>query len=141
MRVTEELSAWGHANITAKHRTTFEITRDRNVTKRGDCIIAVRATRALTSLSPQFRNLCRDDDARVTLELEVAEIIETMTGTGSTRFTLSDPHEIVGRRSAYVSDGTLMINADKAACDINRDLINALKSQATSVRIRISVEL
>jgi hypothetical protein len=141
LRVTEELSASGHPNIIAKHPTTFEITRDIDVTKRGHCVIAVRATRGLNDMSAQFRNLCRNDGARIIVELEVAGIRETIEGRGSPRLTLGHAHEIVGRRSAYVSDRTLMIHSDKAASDINRDLINALKSQTATVHIRISAEL
>jgi len=141
LRVTEELSASGHPNIIARHPTTFEITRESSVTRRGDCVIATRATRGLSDLSSQFRNLCRNDEAKITVKLEWAGLTETIEGKGSRRLTLSHALEIVGRRSAYVSDRTLMIHADKAACDVNRDLIDALKSPATKIRIEISVEL
>ena len=141
MRITEELYASGHPNIIARHPATFEITRESNVTRRGDCVIATGATRGLSDLSSQFRNLSRNNEARITVRLEGAGFTETVEGKGSKRFTLSHALEIVGRRSAYVSDRTLMIHADKAACDINRDLIDALKSPATKIRIEISVEL
>jgi hypothetical protein len=49
--------------------------------------------------------------------------------------------EIVGRRSTYISERTLMIRADKAACDISRDLVSALKSAAARVRVEMTVEL
>ncbi|HIP58595.1 MAG TPA: DUF371 domain-containing protein, partial [Archaeoglobus profundus] len=35
----EVITAWGHPNITAKHRTTLEITKDEELSIRGDCII------------------------------------------------------------------------------------------------------
>jgi hypothetical protein len=141
LRVTEELFARGHPSIIAKHRTTFEITRDSNVTKRGDCILAVRATRGLSDLSAGFRKLCMNNEAKISVALEAEGIKEVIEGTGSSGLTLGHANEIVGRRSAYVSDRTLMVHADKAACDVNRDLINVLKSQTATVRIVITVEL
>ena len=141
MKVTEELFASGHPNVTARHSTTFEITRDSNVTRRGDCVIATNATRGLSDLSPQLRSLCRSDDAKITVNLQGAELTEIIQGRGSQHLTLSHAFEIVGRRSAYVSDRTLMIHADKAARDLNRDLVDALKFPTTRLRVEISVEL
>ena len=133
--------AAGHPNIIGRHRTTFEITRDNELTKRGDCVIAVRASRGLNDLSAQFKNLCRNENAIITVELQAGEIEESIEGMGSPRLTLSHMSEIVGRRSTYTSERTLMIRADKAACDISRDLINALKSPTTKVQVEMTVEL
>jgi len=141
LKVTEVLFAAGHPNIIGKHRTTFEITRDNELTKRGDCVIAVRSTRGLNDLSAQFKNLCRNENARITVRLQVGRIEESIEGLGSPRLTLSHMSEIVGRRSTYISERTLMIRADKAACDIGRDLVNALKSPAARVRVGMTVEL
>jgi hypothetical protein len=141
LKVTEGLFASGHPNIIAKHPTTFEITRESNVTKRGDCIIAANATRGLSELSSQFRNLCRSDDAKITIQFEAAGFTETIEGRGSRHLTLSHALEIVGRRSTYVSDRTLMIRADKAACDLNRDLVDVLRFPTAKIRVEISVEI
>jgi hypothetical protein len=141
LRITEELSGTGHPCITATHRTTFEITRDRNLTKRGDCIIAVNATRGLDDLSTQFRDLCKKDKSRILVELEAEGLRDVIEGNGCRRLTLGHTSEIVGRRSEYISDRTLMINSDKAACDINRDLITILKRANTIIHIRFIVEL
>ena len=141
LKVTEVLFAAGHPNIIGRHRTTFEITRDNELTKRGDCVIAVRASRGLNDLSAQFKNLCRNENAIITVMLQAGEIEESIEGMGSPRLTLSHMSEIVGRRSTYTSERTLMIRADKAACDISRDLINALKSPTTKVQVEMTVEL
>jgi hypothetical protein len=140
MRIIQSFIARGHPNIAAKHSMTFEITKDDKLTKRGDCVIAVGATKGLTDLSSEFRNLCRSDESRITIELGVAGIIESIEGAGSSQFTLSHSREIVGRKSTYISDRTFMIHADKAARDINRDLIYALKSPETTLKIKLIVE-
>ena len=141
LKVTEVLFAAGHPNIIGKHRTTFEITRDNELTKQGDCVIAVSATRSLNDVSSRFKNICRNENAIITVRLQAGGIEESIEGVGSPRLALSHMSEIVGRRSTYISERTLMIRADKAACDISRDLVSALKSAAARVRVEMTVEL
>lgn len=141
MRIVEEFYARGHPNVVAKHPTTFEITRELELSKRGDCVIAVGATKGLTNLSMKFRKLCRNDESRILVEVRTLRIADIIEGRGSRRLTLSHSSEMVGRKSSYVSDRTIMIRADKAACDVNRDLIDALTSPSTSAQIRITAEV
>ncbi len=141
MRVVEEFEAYGHPSVIAKHPTTFEITRDSNLTKRGDCVIGVRSTKGLADLSAEFRKACSVNDARIVLKLQVGRIAETIEGRGSHGLTLSHLSEIVGRKSTFVSDRTLMIRADRAARDINRDLVHELKSPTSRLKITAVVEL
>jgi hypothetical protein len=141
MRVIQDFCARGHPNVIAEHPTTFEITKHTQLTKRGDCVIAVQANRSLAEFSTEFRNLCKRDEARIIVELRAAGILESIEGRGSRGLTLTHSSEIVGRKSTYVSNRTLMIRADKAACDINRDLIHALKSPGTRLQVRIIGEI
>lgn len=141
MRIIEELFAQGHPNVLARHATTFEITKDIELTRRGDCVIAVSATKGAADLSMEFKRLCRNDEARILVELQAAGIAESIEGRGSGRLTVSHPTEIVGRKSTHISDRTIMIRADRAACDIDRDLVDALKSPTTRLRVRIIAEL
>jgi hypothetical protein len=126
--------------VTAKHSKTFEITKHPQLTRRGDCVIAVRSTKGLRDLSAVFRSICRSDDARITVQLTVQGISESIEGTGSHHLTLRDPSEIVGRKSTYASDRTLMIHADRAARDINRDLIWELKKPDTALHVKLIAE-
>jgi hypothetical protein len=43
MRIFEKIEAWGHPNVSANNRTTFEVTKEDHLTRRGDCIIAINA--------------------------------------------------------------------------------------------------
>jgi hypothetical protein len=141
LRIIEELFAQGHPNVVARHPTTFEITKDTELTKRGDCIIAVGATKGPADFSIQFKSLCRNDEATIFVELQAARIDELIEGRGSCRLKLSHRTEIVGRKSTHISDRTIMIRADRAACDIDRDLVDALKSTGTRLQVRIIAEL
>jgi hypothetical protein len=127
--------------VIAKHQTTFEITKHGDLTRRGDCVLAVRASKGPADLSSKFKNLCKEEAARIIVELRAAGIVESVQGSGSSGLTLAHSSEFVGRKSTYVSDRTLMIRADKAASDINRELIRALRSQHTRLEIRLVAEV
>jgi len=139
MIAVEEFFARGHANITAKHPTTLEITKEAELTRKGDCIIAVGSTKGLMELSERFRTLCADDNARITLEINASKIVETVQGWGSSSLTLTHRKDIVSRKSSYVTDRTLILAANKAARDLNRNLVRSLRSPDTSVKIRLIV--
>ena len=141
MKVVEELIARGHPNITATHRTTLEITREPTLTNRGDCIIAVEATKGLKNLSQNFRTACQNNSAIILVELRTDNIIEYVSGKGNHLLTLDNSREFVIRKSNYVTHRTLMINSDKAAIDLNRNLIRKLKSTTTKLYVRLTVEV
>jgi hypothetical protein len=120
---------------------TFEITTHSHLTKRGDCILAVKANRSLRDLSPNFKQLCKNAGTLIVLEIEAGGISESIIGRGSPVLRLDHPSEIVGRKSTYISDRTLMIQADKSACDLSRELVRELKSPTALVQIRLIAEL
>ena len=130
--------ARGHPNIVATHSTTLEITKDHTLTKQGDCIIAVEATKGLTDLSKDFRAACVNDNARILVELRTSDLIVRVRGRGSHLLTLTGEEEIVIRKSSYVSNRTLMIQADKAASDLQRKFIRGLKSTSTDIYVHLA---
>ena len=141
MKIVEEFHAQGHRNVVAKHPTTFEITKDSELSRRGDCVIAVGATKGLREMSPDFKTLCRNDETRITVELHAAGVLEVIEGRGSRRLVLDHPTEMVGRKSSFASDRTFMILADKAACDIDRYLVSVLRSVETKLLVRVIASL
>jgi hypothetical protein len=141
LRRVELLSAQGHPNVLAKHPTTFEITRDTRLTRRGDCVIGVNADKGPFDFSDEFKQICRLDGSAIRVELEAAGIVDSIEGSGSDKLTFNHKTESVGRTSSYLSDRTIMVRADKAACDLNRELILALTSSDTKLRVRIIAEL
>lgn len=141
LRSIEVLFAQGHPNVLAKHPTTFEITKDLDLTRRGDCVIGVNANKGPLDFSGQFKELCRLDESTVRVELEAAGISDSIEGSGSTKLSFNHRTESVGRTSSYVSDRTIMVRADKAARDLNRELVDALTHSDTKLQVRITVEL
>ena len=132
------LEARGHHNITARHSSTLEITKDQEVTPRGDCIIAVSSTKAAADLDPHLKRAIRSG-CRVTLILVADELglFELITGRGHPLLTLEDRRSIVVRKSSYVDARTVAIMADKAARDINREIAKYLAQPHARLKVWI----
>nr|MDO8078362.1 DUF371 domain-containing protein [Candidatus Freyarchaeota archaeon] len=141
MRIaTEVLYARGHPNVSAKHRTTLEVTAMEELTPRGDCIVAVASSKGAEQLSERFKKLARNENSRITMTIEADNLTETIRGYGDPRLTFSHPHDLVVRKSTYCNDRTVMIKADKAAIDLDRKLVELLKNPEKRVRITLRVE-
>ena len=138
--VIEKIIARGHENIRATHKTTFEITREQKISTRADCIIAVDASGAAENLTDEFKKKAKKIDAIIEVIIEVEGLIEKITGKGSPQLTFSHPTDLVGRKSAFISDRTLLINSDKAAIDLDRNLVEKLKKPETEIKITLKVK-
>ncbi|MEM2105894.1 MAG: DUF371 domain-containing protein [Candidatus Bathyarchaeia archaeon] len=141
MEIREVIAARGHANIRATHRSTLEITKDSELTRRGDCIIAVSADKALADLSVEFKKCLLNEKAKITILIEANEISEVVKAFGSPKLILTHPADIVVRKSDYVCARTLAIKADKAACDLSRRLVEKLKDPRQKVKITLTVNV
>lgn len=141
MRVVEVIEASGHPKIRATHATTLEITKDANLTERGDCIVATCASKGAADLSPGFTKLVKNNAARVVLRIKVANRSETILGRGDGRLLLSHPNDLVVRKSDYVCPRTLMVSADKSASDLSREFVRVLRDRSLTIVIEIVAEL
>jgi hypothetical protein len=141
MEVTEAIFAYGHKNIQATHKSTLEITREVKLSKKGDCIIAVSADKAMTNLSLEFKENLRKENAKITMLIEVGEAKEVVNALGSPRLILAHPTDMVVRKSNYICSRTLAIQADKAACDLSRKLAKKLMDPKQKVKITLTVNV
>ena len=135
----ETILAKGHKNILAIHPTTLEFTKEDDMSKAGDCIVAVSADKAMPDLSAEFRKKLRREGARLTILIEAGGMAETVNAYGSSHLALTHPTEVVLRKSSYACGRTLAVNADKAAADLSGDLIKKLKNPAQRIRITLTV--
>jgi hypothetical protein len=141
MKVTEIIFAYVHKNIQATHKSTLEITKESEISKRGDCIIAVSADKAIADLSLEFKeNLCQEK-AKITILIEAGDVVEVVNAFGNPRLALTHPTDMVVRKSNYVCNRTLAIQADKAACDLPRILTEKLKNPKQKVKITLTVKV
>jgi len=111
MKIVELITARGHENIQGTHRTTFEVTKDLKLTKKGDCIIAVGADKALVDLKPSFKEALRKEHAKLSILIEAGGAKELVKASGSRRLRLTHLTDMVVRKSEFVCDRTLAIRA------------------------------
>jgi hypothetical protein len=135
--VKEVIFAQGHKNILAMHKTTLEFTKDKHLTKKGDCIVAVAADKGLADLSAEFKLNLRKPYAHLKVLIEADEIREQVEAQGSPNLILTHSKDMVIRKSDFVGNRTLAIHADKAANDLSRVLVEKLKSSKQEVKITL----
>lgn len=116
----------GHPNISSRHRTTLELTKDPEIGKTADCIIGVGSHVSMNDIPEEIIQAIRIDKTLVTLRLETENAVDEVKGYGHPELTLDHPTDIVSRKSDFKCSRTLMINANKAACDLKKELIKDL---------------
>lgn len=142
MKFTEKIVARGHENIRATHRTTLEITKERELTPRGDCIVGVSADKSISELNEEIKAyLRRGYPAKITLELPDHSLEETLIGYGHSGMGFNHKTDIVIRKSRFICDRTLLIRANKAAADLSRDFVEMLKDRKTEIIFVIEIQL
>jgi len=133
----EVIVGYGNKNIQATHKTTLEFTKDKHLSKKGDCIVAVAADKALADLSAEFKENLRKPHAKLVILIEAGGIIEKVNAHGSPRLILTHPTDMVVRKSDYVCNRTLAVHADKAAQDLSKALVEKLKNPQQKVKITL----
>ena len=119
----------GHRNVTSHHKSTFEITRDAEIGPTADCIVGVDMDKTMMDFPQEFKDKISDSDTKIIVELKTENGYDEITGFGHEDLTLTHPTDIVIRKSDYTCSRTLMINSDKAAKDLDADLIDDLKNE------------
>ena len=141
MEVTEIILGYGHENIQATHKTTFEITKEAQLSRRGDCIIAVSANKTMTDFSSEFKENLHKEKAKIMILIEAGDAAEVVNVFGSPRLILTHRTDMVVRKSNYICNRTLAIQADKAACDLSRKLAEKLRNPKQKVKITLTVRV
>ena len=133
-----KIMAKGHENVLSLHKSTFEITKDKDLSLSGDCIIGLDIDKSMEDFPDEFKEKLANDDTEVIVELRTPNASDTIEGYGHHDLTLSHPTDIVCRKSTFVCSRTLMIKSNKAAIDLNRDLI---KDLANGESMDVNIEL
>ncbi|MBE6512689.1 MAG: DUF371 domain-containing protein [Methanobrevibacter olleyae] len=133
-----KIKAKGHENVLSLHKSTFEITKDKDLSLSGDCIIGLDIDKSMEDFPEEFKEKLANDDTKVVVELKTPNASDTIEGYGHHDLTLSHPTDIVCRKSTFVCSRTLMIKSNKAAIDLNRDLI---KDLANGESMDVNIEL
>lgn len=140
MKIIEVVKARGHGNIRSTHETTFEITKESTLTKRGDCVIAVGATKGAADLCPEFKEAAKREGARIMITIEAGDVKEVVKAEGSPQLMFLHPSDMVVRKSDYICGRTIAIKADKAAADFSRGLIRKMQNPSQEIKITFALE-
>lgn len=149
--LSETVRARGHDNVVGEHESTFEITSDDWLTPAGDCILAVDADRTPADFDRDFVEACKRENAAITAQVTVRAMESgdnseseylyqhTVSGRGDPALTFKSDRSLVGRTSEYIDDRTVLVDADAAAADFDRDLVAVLSTGAPTT-ITLTVE-
>lgn len=124
-----KIRAKGHKNVTSLHKSTFEITKDVEIGPTADCIIGVNMDNSMFDFPIEFKKKIADSNTKITVILDSENGHDEIIGYGHENLTLTHPTDIVCRTSDYTCNRTLMIKANKAACNLNKNLIEDLKKE------------
>lgn len=126
----------GHKNITGKHKTTLEFTKDEDASLKGDCIIGVGADFKLSEIR-QFIEKSKNKKIAIIMQAmpKNKKIKDKIIAEINADF--SSNKEIVIRKTDFISERTFAIKADKAAFELNRDLIEFLKDEKSKIKVII----
>lgn len=124
-----QIQTKGHKNVTSYHKSTFEITKDPEIGPTADCIIGVDMDKTMLNFPEEFKDKIANSYTKITVKLSTENGYDEIVGQGHEDLTLTHPTDIVIRKSDYVCSRTLMINSDKAARDLDENLIEDLKNE------------
>jgi len=136
----EVIKAYGHANISAIHNSTIEITKDDYLTPQGDCIIGVNANKAAGELSQQFKDIIRDENTIIVITFVTSNSFDYLIARGSKKLNPKNNRKIIIRRSDYIDESTIAIKSSKAAIDISRKLVEDLINGSQLYVILIAIQ-
>ena len=134
-----EIPFSGHENIRSLHEKTIEITKERDLTTSGDCIIGVNAKYGCKGIPNKIKKKLRDPKAVVIFSINVDDYKFQVKGKGHKNLICSDPNDIVLRKSDYVCPRTLAVKCDNASDSIPRKMIHLLQDPKTKGFFSIDV--
>ncbi len=115
-----EFKVYGHENILATHYNTIEFTKEPDLSKKGDCIVGVKADYDLEELKGIV-----EEYSKIKIVFSVGNLSQEIFATTNKGY--DDEHELVIRKSEFISPRTFAVKADKAAVDLDRKLVEKLK--------------
>ncbi len=116
-----QFNCFGHENVLSMHRNTIEFTKDKDLSKEGDCIIGVKADFDSKKLDEFVK---KSESIKVTMKVE--DVSDKFFAQINKDF--NDEHEIVFRITEFKSSRTLGVKATKAAKDVDRRLVEKMKN-------------
>jgi len=124
-----EIPFYGHENIRSLHQKTIEITTESELTLQGNCIIGVRASCGCNDIPEKMKNLLCASKSDVLFTITVKDLSFKVKGKSHKDLILTNPHDVVIRKSSFICPRTLATHCDKASDSIPRNIIKLLQNQ------------
>ncbi|TFG04128.1 MAG: DUF371 domain-containing protein [Promethearchaeota archaeon] len=134
MAILDLIHAYGHHNVLCTHKSTIEITKKNYLSKRGDCILGVNASKSCKELNLELKKIIRKEK-KIKVIIKIGDLTDTFYGFGNKNLALRDEEDLVFRKSRFLCDRTVLINCNKAAKDLDPKLIEKLKIPNTKFSI------
>jgi hypothetical protein len=138
MTILDSINAAGHSLIQCTHSTTIELTKDDYLTKKGTCILGIKASKACYDLTPALKRKIMNGD-KIDVIIKVDDVVDCFYGYGNKNLTLLSKKDLVFRKSNYICDRTILIKCTKSSGDLNRDLIKILTNSKKQISILLKV--
>ena len=135
-----EIQFSGHENIRSDHKKTIEITKETELTVRGDCIIGVNASSGCFDLPDSLKEKLQDSKSKVQFLIKVEGHEFIVNGKGHAGLTLTHTKDIVIRKSDFISSRTLAVKCDKASDLLPKEMVDLLQDPKTKGTFTIIVE-
>jgi len=135
-----EIPFTGHKNILSLHKKTIEITKDRELSVNGDCIVGINSSMACMDLPAKFKKNIQNPNTLISFTIVADEYSFSIHGKGSKKLTLKHTNDIVLRKSAFTCSRTIAINCDKASDDIPRTMVKKLQNPKTNGKLIIEIK-
>ena len=137
--IKEEIIAWGHPSITATNDMMIKITKGDKPLDERDSIIAVKANKSCKDLDELFKDYLKFGK-KIKITISVDGIQDTVKAFGSPALELTNKKNIVITKSDFIDGRTLAILADKAVCNLKKELTSKLKKSKTKIKIELEVK-
>lgn len=135
----EEIVFYGHPNVLALHKTTIEVTKDDYLTQNGDCIIGINSNKSCYDLNVKLKRLIQTDGIPVQFQFLIGNYSFKVNGFGNRDLNLTNKHDLVLRKSNFISPRTISIKCDKSSNQIPREIISELQDSSTKGILIITV--
>ena len=135
-----EIEFSGHENIRSNHQKTIEITKESDLTLKGDCIVGINATSSCSDLPQELKDKLRVSDSKVTFSIHVGVHEFVIEGKGHPDLILTHSEDIVIRKSDFICPRTLAVNCDKASDLLPREMVSLLQDPKTKGTFTITVD-
>ncbi|MDD1684788.1 MAG: DUF371 domain-containing protein [Methanoregula sp.] len=126
MEAQEIIRCHGHPLVRGTHPTTFEVTCENYLTRKGNCIIGIAADKGCAGLSPVFKSVLAHNDAHLVTTLACHGEKAEIHSHGSSQMLLDHPTDMVWRKSTFVCGRTIGIQSDYVALTLPKAFVQNL---------------